>query len=111
MLLSRLPEIHLPHDLKVIFLPYYYDQTIKEDLELIQSFKIRSYPSLESVIVPSALILRNGTTSDSDDLRKLWFEGRRELQKAEIFQSGKVKLRFVEPGECSEYCVEVFEVI
>lgn len=104
LLLARSLDIILPPGLKVINIPYYYSQlTIREDMELARFLMVRSYPGLKMAVVPSSPILRDGVASDSDDFKKLWLEGRRELEKAEVFQSGKVKLRILELGESSEY--------
>lgn len=77
-------------------------------MELARSFKIRSYPNLKVVVVPSNSIVKDGSVSNSDDYKKRWLEGRRELENAEVFTSGKVKLRLLEPGELSEYEFNMF---
>lgn len=104
LILARIPVIKFPPGLKLLRVPYYNTKsTAHEDLELAHAFGVRSFPSLEEVIVPSGPTLRNGTVSDSDGYKRRWLQGRRELEKAEIFRSGKVKLRIVEPGEFSKY--------
>ena len=99
-----MPEISFPSGLKVLCIPYYdVFQAVQEDLELARALKVRSFPSLEAVVIPSKGIVRNGYLEDTDEFKKRWLEGRRELEKAEVFQSGKVELRPIEPGESSEY--------
>lgn len=96
-------DVKLPPGLKILCIPYYYGHSsLQEDLELACFLKAGSLTTLESVVVPSRPIDRSGVVTGSEDFQKRWLEGRRELKKAETFQSGKVELRFVEPGELSE---------
>lgn len=106
LVLSKFLEFKLPHGLKILSIPYYSPRRIQEDLELARALKVRSFPCLETVIVPSKPIGRDGTQRASEGFKERWLQERRELEKAEVFTSGKVKLRIVEPGESSEYRVQ-----
>lgn len=107
-ILKGFRDLEFPPGLRVVRIPYYDPYSIHEDLELARVLKVRSFPNLEAVVVPSTSVIKTGAHADSEEFKKHWFEGRRELEKAEVFTSGKVKLRLVEPGETSEYCLGMF---
>lgn len=104
VILSRNSQFRFPPGLKFLCIPYYGTPSIREDTEVTRALKVKSFPSLEVITIPSTRIFKTGTQENyaDYDLRECWLHGRRELEKAEVVKSGKVKLRIVEPGELSE---------
>lgn len=104
--LAGASRIKLPVGLEGLCIPYSNLYSAEEDSDLVKILKNRSLPTLKTVILPLKPASRDmdkpGAPDFSDDFKKAWMEGRKALKKAEIFESGKVKLRFVKPGDLSK---------
>lgn len=100
----------LPFCLKRIIIHYYQpskepEESFEEDGFLIQIIESHSLDQLEEVIVPSGLVGPRGELLDAvkyPEHHRVWREKRIELEKAAIFESGKVKLRTMSPGQIGE---------
>lgn len=105
----------LPPNLKAIYLPYYVimhktdtDVDFLEELWLAEFVNVIPSAQLKEVIVPLKAIDGNQKPWVKSRRRKAgWDAKRKRVENVDIFKSGKVRLRFVEPsdefGECSSW--------
>lgn len=105
LVMSNFPAIRLPPGLETLILPYFNSDVLQEELDLSEILKTRSIPNLKVVILPLNPVDRNGKplTFASKEVKQSWVRCRETIKKSKVFEDGRVKLRFVIPGEPSEF--------
>lgn len=106
----------LPQSIEILHLPYYFigqaESAPEDEEEEFQEYKLirdmidhkcqPRFDCLKEVVLPSSLIGFDGERIVSPQWTQLWAQSRRELERSNVIQTGKVKLRTVEVGENGE---------
>lgn len=106
-LLHSSHQLLLPTSIEILCLPFYSGRTTTtitapdEEKVLADLIESNALHNLKEVVIPSNRIGPSAKPLETQH-EKIWTESRRALERLEIFKSGKVRLRTVQPGEKSE---------